>query len=234
MPSQKNIEESTCGVCGLAADFPAWRVIDAADTDLKQALMDERLFLWTCPHCGHRSRAYYELIYDDQAHGFRLLLTQSEGREALLAAAASMPRRAVGRSVPDGESLREKIRILEAELDDRAMEVYKLFLRRYIAESGQSSQEDDAAAPLLFQGQDGSGFLLSRRQTEEGPPRHNPDEDDWSGYGEEEKPKLIMASAAIYQNMLEDIEKDPSWDLSGEAYPYVDEARAEAYLNQDE
>ena len=178
MASQKSIEESSCGSCGLAADFTAWRVVDAADAELKAALMDERLFLWACPHRGFRRRAYYELIYDDQARDFRTLLTGQEGRASILAAAQAMTGRKVNRSVPDGEALREKIRILEAELDDRAMEAFKLFLRRYIAETGQGGQDEDVTAPLLFQAKDGGGILLSRRMAEDVPALRDPNEDD--------------------------------------------------------
>lgn len=237
MASIKNIEEGVCGQCGLSADFDAWRVIDAADADLKRALLDGSLFLWTCPHCGYRCQAYYELVYDDEAKDFRLLLTGEEGREALLALAASMPPRALGRSVADGHALREKIRILEDGVDDRAMETYKLFLRQYIgqqspAPQGNSHDEKDQEAPFVYQGKEGGGFLLSRRSADgdDAPRDAAVDEDDWTGYDEGKLPKLIMASAAIYEDMLADIQKS---DGTTAPYPYIDEAWAGDYLSRE-
>lgn len=230
MSSIKNMEEGVCGQCGLSADFDAWRVIDAAETSLKQALLDGSLFLWTCPHCGYRCHAYYELIYDDEARDFRLLLTGEEGREALLALAASMPARTLGRSVADGDALREKIRMLEDGVDDRAMEAYKLFLRQYIGQQNKGQEGEDQDAPFVYQGREGGGFLLSRKASDI--PRPDGDEDDWTGYDEDRQPKVVMASAAVYEDMAADIQREEA-SSAGDAYPCIDEVWAEDYLGRE-
>ena len=45
---------------------------------------------------------------------------------------------------------------------------------------------------------------------------------------------MMLSSAAICEKILEDIHSRPDWDLSGESYPYVDEAWAESYLSQED
>jgi hypothetical protein len=112
---------------------------------LKEQLLTGRLFTFACPSCGRTSRVVHpELVYHDMRRGF-LLQMDALGKfdaASLRSLESSLP--PVTRVVHDSNALLEKVKVFDAELDDRVIEVLKLVVA--------SQRADDTATRYLFEG----------------------------------------------------------------------------------
>ncbi len=162
MPVSTSREETVvCPGCATPGPMRLYSQLDAAlEPALKEELLRGRLSVFACPKCGRASRIVHPLLYVDAS---RELLVQldPEGTVDVAALAAKLPadggaRARVSRVVRDGNALIEKVRIHDAGLDDRVMEVWKLLLAVTHAEYAgvpwyfERAESADAAAPLLF------------------------------------------------------------------------------------
>ena len=119
-----------CPKCGGEADLPAFSRINAEENpELKQQLLDGRLFIWNCPYCGRDNLVKYPLLYHDPEQ--KLLIWLSDGNpdtEAQMSAAIASEeglRDYSARIVDTPGELMEKIKIFDAGLDDVPMEICK-------------------------------------------------------------------------------------------------------------
>ena len=56
-------KEITCPACGEKADAKMWASVNVTlDQELRESVLDESLFTWTCPQCGHE-RCSVTLVY---------------------------------------------------------------------------------------------------------------------------------------------------------------------------
>jgi len=112
---------------------------------LKEQLLSGRLFGFACPSCGRVSRVVHpELVYHDVPRG---LLIQMDALGKFDAASlrqleSSLPPST--RVVHDSNAMLEKVKIFDAELDDRVVEVLKLVVG--------SQKAEDTATRYLFEG----------------------------------------------------------------------------------
>ena len=104
----------------------------------KKQVLDGSFFVYTCPDCGEKMNVVYPLLYDDMAKALMIYLLPDQTEEALaklnaqqktwsedmLKAAKVCTMRAV-RSINE---LAEKIKIYDAGLDDRFVELAKAFV----------------------------------------------------------------------------------------------------------
>ncbi len=147
-----------CPSCGAASTTRVHKAVDVTVTpELEAMLLDGRIFLFTCPSCGHRARIVEpELLYRS-----RELLVQLDALGTFDAAAASS---ALGSSLPktvrvvrDGNALVEKVKIAEAGLDDRVVEAMKVLAK--------ASMPDGDGKRLLFEAAEGEGDAARVRFT---------------------------------------------------------------------
>lgn len=119
-----------CRHCGTEADVPAWNIINTSENpELKQELLEGRLFIWTCPACGTGNLLKYPLLYHDPEGKLLLWLTDGipevEARMAETVASEPGLGEYTARIVDTPGDMMEKIKIHEAGLDDVAMEICK-------------------------------------------------------------------------------------------------------------
>ncbi len=136
----------TCPGCNATSTARIHRSVNVTtEPVLKEQLLTGRLFNFTCPSCGRASRVVHpELVYHDVRRGY-LLQMDALGKfdaAALRGLEGSLP--PVTRVVRDSNALIEKVKVLDAELDDRVIEVLKLVLA--------SQRTDETAARHLFEG----------------------------------------------------------------------------------
>ena len=112
---------------------------------LKEQLLSGRLFTFTCSACGRTSRVVHpELVYHDVPRG-HLIQMDALGKfdpASLRGLESALP--SVTRVVQDSNALLEKVKIFDAELDDRVVEVLKLVMA--------SQKAEDTATRYLFEG----------------------------------------------------------------------------------
>lgn len=138
--SQSRNETLVCPRCGRQGTFTVWDSINAdQDPDLKEKLLDETLFLWRCPHCGHQSYITFGTLYHDMERQFMLFFDHKDGDNDI--AEDSFP---IDEMFKQGDKhykfryvhgiryLKEKIFIFEEGLSDIAIELIKYFIRRQV------------------------------------------------------------------------------------------------------
>ena len=121
-------------------------------------------FLFTCPHCGQNMHVNHFLLWVDEGHTVALCnMTGPEERAALeeaLSALVSFGKIASirRRSVFSPAHLLEKISIFEAGLDDRTVEIVKL----YMAEEVRRAYPQKTLTDVLFVGNGAQYGILFR------------------------------------------------------------------------
>lgn len=128
----------TCPKCGANSDFEGWPVIpNVFLPDVTDALIEGSLFEYDCTSCGYRDLAVYRCLYHDIPNAaFVLLEPDPASRDDAIRILREKTRdnggkdddvpRHTGRLVKHPDELSEKARILDADLDDCAIELMKL------------------------------------------------------------------------------------------------------------
>lgn len=128
----------TCPQCGAKGEASAWQTLNTAlEPAAKEALLRGTLFQYKCPSCGAVSALQYGMLYHDAEHHAMIYsVPEKEAPEAMeeirkaeslndLTAAAG--KKLTKRVVTSPNALREKAAIFDAGLDDRVIELTKLF-----------------------------------------------------------------------------------------------------------
>lgn len=154
----------TCTSCGK--EFSA-RVITQVDRsrpeDLEANLADGSLFTFRCPHCGEEMLLNHYLLWVDENRSVAVcnITSQEEIQamdEALSALSAFGKDSQIARRYVNSPSrLCEKIEIFAAGLDDRAVEIVKLYFVEEIRRSHPRKTINDA---LFFRNEEGYGFMF--------------------------------------------------------------------------
>ena len=62
--SRHHIEKVTCPSCHHEEDFELWDSINTAlDPEMKEKVLNQSIFLYTCPSCGETFRLNYSTLY---------------------------------------------------------------------------------------------------------------------------------------------------------------------------
>lgn len=133
--SMERKESITCPECGTENDFLVWQSLNGdLDPEAKQRLIDGTLFDFKCKKCGHESKVNYPILYHDMTHNVMVHCVPEEDVEKAYkefvesenAFGIKLPKY-TKRIVTNHNSLREKAIIFEHGLDDRVIEIIKLF-----------------------------------------------------------------------------------------------------------
>lgn len=141
----KHSQSIKCLKCKKASDFEFYESINTAlDPKLKQRVKNFDIFKFVCPHCGSEQFVNYSFLYhqmedqimifycqdEEEVNKVRSLyaedfatVTDENGVERPIDTSGYRRRIVIG-----ADELVEKIRIFDAGLDDRLMEIYKVML----------------------------------------------------------------------------------------------------------
>ena len=141
-----------CSRCTHEHEITIYKSINTAeDADMEARVLNGSLFMWTCPDCGCKNLVSYECLYHDPARKRMLWLLPRDKDDTAEMDAIARHARSLGgytlRICPDLGSLIEKILILNAGLDDVAVEICKYVIHGEWAQQGQSDGQAAAAAP---------------------------------------------------------------------------------------
>lgn len=129
--SANHIEKVNCRNCGKEREFTLWNHINVQENpELREQIFKNRLFTFTCPHCGDEAIVNYPFLYQD-GDSFRIFCTNDNKiRKDVLASDI------LTRIVTSRNRLCEKIAIFEAGFDDRVVEFLKvLYMHRLQTEN---------------------------------------------------------------------------------------------------
>ena len=144
-----------CSRCAHEHEITIYKSINTAeDADMEARVLNGSLFMWTCPDCGCKNLVSYECLYHDPARKRMLWLLPRDKADTVEMEAIARHARSLGgytlRICPDLGSLIEKILILNAGLNDVAIEVCKYVIHGEWAQQSQSdaqAQGADVQAP---------------------------------------------------------------------------------------
>lgn len=133
--SRESVQKIKCPKCGKENSFTIWETLNAEmSPDAKAALIDGSLFDFRCSYCDCHSKVNYPILYHDMTHRAMVYYVDEDSvdqtiqtmMDAQKTLGIDMPgyRR---RIVTDQNALREKAIIFDNSLDDRVVEIIKLF-----------------------------------------------------------------------------------------------------------
>ena len=149
--SRHHIEKVTCPSCHHEGDFELWDSINTAlDPEMKEKVLNQSIFLYTCPNCGETFRLNYPTLYHQMEDLVMIyLVPESEvektyemfyGENAL---ADYRTEKYLNRIVTSANQLIEKIKIFDAGKDDRIIELVKLLAADSILKNNPAIDFDE-------------------------------------------------------------------------------------------
>jgi len=132
------VKKISCPQCGCTGEAKLYTSINVTNhKDLREKTMDESLFRWTCPECGHQARITCPVLYNDMKNRFMVYLIPKVEHFQLadkeLEEQFKSLKHIDKRIVPDFNTFKEKIFIFESGLDDMAVELTKLAISEAVA-----------------------------------------------------------------------------------------------------
>lgn len=133
--SKVRTEIIDCPACAGKGEFQIWDSVNITiHPELKEKIFSEELFIWVCPHCGAKVYVPYGFIYHDMMHRFMIFYSPDESADKyspLDIPCEFAPNDYIYRAVYGIVPFKEKIRQLESELNDIAIERLKYILTHF-------------------------------------------------------------------------------------------------------
>lgn len=136
--SQMHPVEHQCHNCSKISRFDVYSSVNVTlDPSLKKQILDSSLFNWECPFCHEKYNWVNDFLYHDMDHHFMMFFDPDEIAEREYKEDTALPpmpplfkiERYNLRQVHGLNRLKEKIKILDAGLDDIVVELLKLFTK---------------------------------------------------------------------------------------------------------
>ncbi len=158
--SQKQTTKITCPKCSKEHDFQIWSSINVTlEPNMKEEVLSRKAFTFECPDCKERTLYTYDFLYHDMEQ--KIMIYHVTSNEALVQAMegfAQMTNVGVDDGILNGpevegyrkrivrslNDLREKIFIFDAGLDDRVVEIFKVFCIIQLKHEDPDFQADEA------------------------------------------------------------------------------------------
>ena len=150
LPVTENI---TCPECGHEQEFTIWRSLNVTlNPELKDPLIRGELTTFTCEACGETTHVVYGMLYHDMDQELMISLSRDDvppldDLGPLQSYLQDMMKSYRFRLVRTRNELVEKVRIFDAGLDDRVVQLFKVVLRAQLAMADHATE-----GQLLFYG----------------------------------------------------------------------------------
>lgn len=149
----------TCPACRKDSDFVIWESINTVlNPEMKSAVRDRSAFLFICPECGAKNYVDYGFLYHQMEDRIMIHYASSDKN------AEEIYDLVTGKTMPDmmkemfdsdylirivrsQNQFREKVAIFDAGLDDRIIEIFKIFL---LAKYQEGHPEGNEKIELLY------------------------------------------------------------------------------------
>lgn len=125
--SVPTIRKIKCPKCGKELEVSVWEDINTDVPNAMEDIISGRLFEKECGFCGYKINLVYPILYQDRINKVSIYYVMKDKIEEAVKQASVMSRFGRYRVVASQSALREKARIFSLGLDDRIVELYKLF-----------------------------------------------------------------------------------------------------------
>ena len=169
--SKHNWVEVTCPVCGQKSEYMIWDSINTTlDPDMKEKVLNGEAFKFTCPNCNSETNVDYGTLYHQMEDRIMIFYANSDENEKEILDVLNHSGNSAVEKMMNGmlednylirlvrsqNSLREKIQIFDAGLDDRLIEISKIFIWAMYNEENPDSKNVE----LFYYKKDGEDCLV--------------------------------------------------------------------------
>lgn len=166
--TKKHFQTITCPSCKKTSDFEFWETMNMSlNPELKERILNYDVFRFICPFCGDEQFVHYSFLYHDPDKKTMLFFVQSNEekekvQELFAQDKALMDAQGYRRRIVMGiDALTEKIRMFDESLDDRIMEVFKIFVYGQVQnELLKMTNDEDIDYVLFDQHLDGASYFV--------------------------------------------------------------------------
>ena len=162
--SKNHIENLKCQKCGKEGEFTVWESISTKDSpEMKERVRNNDIFMWHCPNCGNDSVVFFPVYYYQPDKNYIIHFVPEYSAAAIdfmkglehdpYDEKKPLKKGCHKRVVFSANQLHEKLLILDESLDDRVIELMKLFI---IAEIMNKDNESKIKEIYLNKEKDGS------------------------------------------------------------------------------
>lgn len=153
--SRCSMEKITCPKCGCEADFTIWSSINTVlDPDMFEKVRTGEAFAFTCPECGNVADVDYGFLYHQMDARMMIYYVPEpsevekaydmfRGDNKITGMFKEEQENYLYRIVRTKNELIEKLFIFDAGLDDRAIEIIKVFYAQKVLEEKPEISVDE-------------------------------------------------------------------------------------------
>lgn len=131
--SRYHEEKIICPSCGKEGNFLVWDSINTViNPEMKEKVRNRSAFAFICPHCHQSAEVQHQFLYHQMEDNLMIYQVNEKEvgttQELFLNFKTETKSEYIFRIVRSREELLEKLKIFDAGLDDRIVEVEKIFL----------------------------------------------------------------------------------------------------------
>lgn len=153
--SSYTVEKITCPKCGCESDFMIWSSINTVlNPEMFEKVRTGEAFAFSCPKCGNIAGIDYACLYhqmDDEMMIYyvpdpdevKKVYNMFQGNGKMSDMLGESQKKYLYRIVQSKNELREKLFIFDAGLDDRAIEIIKIFYSQKLREDNPEVEIDE-------------------------------------------------------------------------------------------
>lgn len=162
--SIEGLHDVECPKCHSTHQFTIWQSMNTViDPELKESVRNLSVFDFVCPSCGQTTPVSYEFLYHQMEDKLMIYLAFSEESanqfiESINVVASNpsgmirkeMNKEYTFRVVTSQQELVEKLTIFDANLDDRIIEILKIFILKSFFEENSQEKNFDKNVHVAF------------------------------------------------------------------------------------
>ena len=153
--SSHSVEKIMCPKCGQESDFMVWSSINTVlDPEMYEKVRSGDAFAFHCPNCGHVAEVDYACLYHQMNDEMMIYYVPNPdeieetydmfcGNHKVAEMLEDIQENYLYRIVQSKNEFREKLYIFDAGLDDRAIEIIKVFYALKIQEDNPEIEFDE-------------------------------------------------------------------------------------------
>lgn len=153
-------KEVTCPFCSEDGEMNVWKSVNVSlRPELKEIVGSREIFTYICSHCQAKITVAYDLLYHDPQEKYMIYLLPGGGEHSFENIVLRRNEELSGyrlREVSDINSLLEKIMLFDDGLDDRCIEICKL----YLSEQYAAQNKGKKLFGIYYNGKSEDGELL--------------------------------------------------------------------------
>ena len=176
--SEKILKTIICPKCSEKSETEIICSLNGKDVpDMKKSVLSDRFFKWKCPRCKFETHLLHPLRYNDMENGFMVYYIPNTKRDILVDEKIESEFSDLSdikkRLVSNVSELKEKIALLDENVDDMAMELAKHAVERIVEKTAnktvyegyflEMSEEENTVSFQFFVGAERRPYIQTTR-----------------------------------------------------------------------